>query len=79
MTVKEIVIEYLKENGYDGLCNNSCGCGIDDLFPCSFENTDICETAYKVACKGCEGEGCAYGIFECFSKIKTNKCIDREE
>ena len=33
--VKEIVTQYLKANGYDGLFNpNECGCMIGDLFPC---------------------------------------------
>lgn len=34
ITVKEIVKAYLKEHGYDGLCGDECGCGIEDLAPC---------------------------------------------
>jgi len=34
MTVEEIIKEYLTTNGYDGLCCEDCGCGIDDLAPC---------------------------------------------
>lgn len=47
MTVLEIVREYLKENGYDGLCNPEleCGCGLDDLAPCGEMGMD-CEPAY---------------------------------
>lgn len=41
ITVKEIVVAYLKENGFDGLCGDECGCGIDELAPC-------CE--YNMAC-----------------------------
>ena len=32
--VREIVMEYLLANGYDGLCADDCGCEIDDLGPC---------------------------------------------
>lgn len=36
MNVKDIVENYLQDNGYDGLCNTEqeCGCRIDDLFAC---------------------------------------------
>ncbi len=34
ITVTEIVIKYLRENGFDGLCGDECGCGIEDLAPC---------------------------------------------
>jgi len=42
MTVEEIVTEYLAANGYDGLCNDDCGCWLDDLFPCGSAQSD-CE------------------------------------
>lgn len=51
-TVKEIVVDYLRKNGYDGLCGDSCGCGIDDLFPCDYLVAD-CTTAYQHCCKKC--------------------------
>lgn len=35
MNIKEIVTEYLEKNGYDGLCNEDCGCFLTDgLFVC---------------------------------------------
>lgn len=39
-TVRAIVADYLREIGADGLCagpviGESCGCGLDDLMPCS--------------------------------------------
>jgi len=36
MTVLDIVNEYLKQHGYDGLCHpeTDCGCRISDLAPC---------------------------------------------
>lgn len=35
MTVQDIIKEYLKAHGYDGLClpEEECGCRIDDLMP----------------------------------------------
>jgi hypothetical protein len=33
-TVRDIVIEWLNMHGYDGLRNEDCDCGIDDLFSC---------------------------------------------
>lgn len=35
LTVKEIVVEYLRANGYDGLYNDEeCGCSLEDFMPC---------------------------------------------
>jgi hypothetical protein len=61
MKCKEIVVEYIKKNGFDGLfCSDvSCGCGLDDLAPCSCDMSG-CEPAYafKSKCKGCEAVAC---------------------
>ena len=51
MTVKEIVEKYLRENGYDGLAGEDCGCGLDDLAPCE-SCTFECVPAYRVMCNG---------------------------
>ena len=52
--IKEIIIEYLKKNNVDGLCNSTveCGCGIDNLFLCesSFGN---CVPAKYRECENC--------------------------
>lgn len=45
-TIRDVVVEYLKKNGYDGLCGVSCGCGIDDPFPCG-EIRPGCSPGYK--------------------------------
>ncbi len=49
MNVKEIVSEYLKANGYDGLYTDDCGCWLTDLFPCG-ENFEDCKPGYEVPC-----------------------------
>ena len=48
MTISDIVLEYLKSNGYDGLMKEDCGCTINDYMPCGGEYIDDCETAYAV-------------------------------
>jgi len=47
MTAREIVEKYLRDNGYDGLCGEECGCSIDDLMPCDYDCTSGCEPGYK--------------------------------
>ena len=51
-TVREIVTEYLKANGYDGLYGFECGCAIDDLFPCG-EPCLSCSPGYLNNCETC--------------------------
>ena len=52
MTIEEIIIKYLQDNGFDGLCNPAveCGCGIDDCMPCGGEGVIDCQPAYKHIC-----------------------------
>jgi hypothetical protein len=74
MKCKEIIIKYLKENNFDGLCNPEmeCGCGLDDSCPCCY-GIDECEPAYLVKCV-CECE--IKDIYlACYANIKTDKCI----
>lgn len=51
MNTKEIIIDYLKANNFDGLCNPDCesGCGLDDIFPCDCFELD-CRPAHKFEC-----------------------------
>lgn len=48
MTLKEIIIEYMKKHGHDKIewagDADGCGCHIDDLFPCGDPNLDECYT-----------------------------------
>ena len=49
ITVKEIVVDYLKTNGSDGLVNTSigCTCEISNLIPCE-ESCAECKAVYMV-------------------------------
>lgn len=50
MTVLEIIVDYLKANGYDGLMNEyDCACSLDDLQPCG-EDFSTCEPGWKIPC-----------------------------
>lgn len=49
MTVKEIVVEYLKSRGFDGLCDgveDGCGCLLPDLMPCGGDGSQ-CTPGYN--------------------------------
>jgi len=51
MTVKEIIVKYLKNNVYDGLYNleDECVCGIDDLAPCGNQGYwGECQPGYRL-------------------------------
>jgi hypothetical protein len=75
MTVKGILMEYLKEHGFDGLLNTfmECGCGIEDLFPCECPS-DKCEPAYKWECvkEMCTGFDPCRGKCRCFRDHKQD-------
>ncbi len=50
MTVKDIVKQYLIENGYDGLYSEigECGCDLKDIMVCQAEGIDLCKAGYKI-------------------------------
>ena len=57
--VKQIIEDYLKSQGYDGLYNSDgeCGCEMSDLFPCD-ESPVNCIPGYKSQCdEECQHEG----------------------
>ena len=53
--VQSILYDYLKANGFDGLCGECCGCGLDSLMVCDYPRPD-CEPAYKIKCRRCGEE-----------------------
>lgn len=50
MDVREIVAEYLKAHGYDGLCGDDCGCIAADLGPCGEACCFDCEPGVLLPC-----------------------------
>lgn len=67
-SLREIVAEWLRGNGYDGLYlsdggqyaseSEGCGCRLDDLMPCN-EPGIQCAAGYRISCSdpdcGCGG------------------------
>jgi hypothetical protein len=47
MTVRELVADWLKTHGYDGLWDeaNECACLLDDLMPC--DSVGACQAGYR--------------------------------
>jgi hypothetical protein len=68
MTVKEIVRKYLIKNGFDGLCCDECGCGVDHLIPCFKPTIEDCVAAYKHKCD------CSMCDAECNSRNENDFC-----
>lgn len=59
MTVKEIVKNYLENNGFHGLCSDECGCELNDLFPCNGDcSVEGCEPAFQVMCDRTDCKDC---------------------
>jgi len=63
-TVMDIVRQYLRREGYDGLVDpdNQCGCLVDDLRPCCPGEISGCRPGYKRVCRGCDLDGCDPGL-----------------
>ena len=56
--VQSIVIAWLKEHDYDGLCCDDCGCSLDALMGCWCDGIPGCVPAYYHACKQGDCEDC---------------------
>lgn len=74
-TVNEIVIAYLKDNGYVGLSDGfKCGCGIDDLFPCNFGHS--CQPAMSRVATEADSEDFDIGDTIYYVPKEEPKCQD---
>ncbi len=80
MTVLEIIQKYLKDNGYDGLAGDECGCGFDNLATC--DTPLACNPGWKCPKPGPCSEWedsdtyyCAlrHGSDECIAQVKLMK------
>lgn len=73
MNVREIVCDWLKAHGMDGLAADDCGCGIDDLAPCGDIGTNDCVGARKCKCDQGSGDdnppGCDADCADCSQEI----------
>ena len=72
MDVRQIVEQWLRANGYDGLVSwmDDCGCLCDDLMPCGCDCIANCTPGYKVPCADpihCE----VYGACNGFHIVRT--------
>ena len=54
MNVKEIVLDYLSRNSYEGLFNedSECGCSVDDFMPCSDGMSAECQPGFRLSGNG---------------------------
>lgn len=47
--VIEMIAKYLSDNGFDGLCNEDCGCEMTNLSPGNCLAED-CQAGYRAPC-----------------------------
>lgn len=80
MNVRTIITKYLEDNGFDGLCCDGCGCGLDDLIPCSGDALE-CKPAKRYACdgtcSGCASTGEHDLVSDCYRTVEV--VINEEE
>lgn len=55
----DIVEDWLRQHGYEGLCNLGCdcGCGVGYIMPCGCPDLGDCRPAYEVRCGKCDEAG----------------------
>ncbi len=84
MVVKDIVVKWLKDNGYDGLASEDCGCSFEDLAECQgyVGGFAYCKPAIRIKCSECNHTRnyCEYRIIydatECFRAMERE--IEKE-
>ena len=64
LNVRHILDTWLKENNYDGLCSDECGCEIGDLAPCWDNDLTNCVPGHKTKCPATEEDGCEFATHD---------------
>ena len=73
MEVIEIVADWLKSHGYDGLYTDECGCRREDLAPCASEGFISCRAGVYKPCDPATGFDFFIG-----PKEPTSDAMERE-
>jgi hypothetical protein len=74
MNVREIVIAHLNAGGFDGLCCDGCGCGMDDLIPCDGDAMKCVQAKRHDCdgtCTGCCSTGQLDRVADCYRTADT--------
>lgn len=79
--VQEILEQWLKEHGYDGLVNpdETCGCVLDDLCPCGTPSLSECVAGYKITRDDPEWEEYGNNFSEWVMITDTPKRLKKRE
>lgn len=76
-SIKEILVEYLQANGYDGLAGAHCGCTIDDLGDCEYPNLIDCHAGYLIP-EANQPEDCPAKGLNCMGLKKDTVCDGKD-
>ncbi len=73
MNVYDIVQKYLKDNGYDGLYAEECGCILEDLMPCDGDCAFHCEPGYRMEKEEAARKGYIFDYDDCDFIVTSEK------
>lgn len=84
MTIREIVQEYLQNNGYDGLAGDNCGCSFlegEKIMPCAegitpCDNPADCLPGHQTKCVVCGVDIVVVGLKKVDEQHKCFDCIE---
>lgn len=69
-TVADIIADYLRINGYDGLYGEECACLLSDLFPCGGEYALECYPGIRREATEEEKNAIGFDWFICKKELK---------